>query len=70
MDPRHARLLGASADDADARGEHVYPDSPDTPQQDGSVEEEAVVRRRTQYVAGADGTQEIPEPEDAVPPGR
>ena len=65
MKRRHKELLGrAPTDDADARGEHVYPDQPR--RHDTLHEEDAL--ERDHYAAGADGTQMVPEPEGAALP--
>ena len=67
MDERHRRLLGEEeADDADARGEHDYTAAREKPHRNGA--ENHVVRQRRAYVAGADGTQEIVEPEEPQEP--
>ena len=57
------RLDNARADDADSRGEHIYPDRP---QPNETVEKDA--RERDHYAAGADGTQMVAEPEGAAIP--
>ena len=68
MDPKHKELLGPSGgDDADARGEHHYPG--DRRKEDRLLQRgnrDAAVQR-THYTAGADGTQEIAQPEEARP---
>ena len=66
MDPKHKELLGPSGgDDADARGEHHYPGDKQERDVSPPTEKEAV--KRTTYTAGADGTQEIAQPEEARP---
>ena len=65
MKRKHRELLGrAPGDDADARGEHSYPDRPrrsDTLQEEDALE-------RDHYAAGADGTQMVQEPDGAALP--
>lgn len=59
MDSRHRQLLRESGgDDADARGEHVYPDD-ELPRNGSAVAAHEPVQRKG-YMAGADGTQEVP----------
>ena len=65
MDQRHKELLGKFADDADVRGEHKYPDRKGKPQPESRIEEQLIAREGS-YVAGADGTQVIPEPESEI----
>lgn len=57
---------GASdSDDADARGEHVYPDEPGQPNSCVPEQpEQPLVRDPGSYVAGADGTQQVTTPEE------
>jgi hypothetical protein len=65
MDQEHEDLLGQGGrDDADARGEHDYPDKP-PPRKGPLTAEAAVDERRGHYAAGADGTQEVAAPEGA-----
>lgn len=57
----HKDLLDKrSRDDADARGEHVYPD--ERPRDQGGETTDETRRRHggNRYAAGADGTTEIP----------
>ena len=65
MDQRHKELLGKFADDADVRGEHRYPDRKGKPQAESRIEEQLMAREGS-YVAGADGTQVILEPDSEV----
>jgi len=78
MDERRRRLLGPLADDADARGEHQYPDesaptrveaAPDLSRRSGEAAkaDEALTRDPSEYVAGAEGTQRITTPASAEP---
>ena len=65
MDERHRRLLGESgSDDADARGEHEYgrPERQKAPEPADALE-----REPGHYVAGADGTQDVPAAEEHEP---
>ena len=67
MDLRHRQLLREfGADDADVRGEHVYPH--EVVPQNGSAEDARKLLERKRYMAGADGTQEIPAPPVEEPP--
>jgi len=60
MDERRRRLLGPSADDADVRGEHQYPDVVSGSSRTSSADtDEALTRDPDQYAAGAEGTQRI-----------
>jgi hypothetical protein len=62
MKRRHKdRLANGRADDADARGEHMYPDRP---RRDDTLLEKAL--ERDHYAAGADGTQMVSEPDGAA----
>ena len=76
MDERRRRLLGPLADDADARGEHQYPDESaptgsGPSRRTGAMAEadtdEALTRDPSEYVAGAEGTQRITTPASAEP---
>lgn len=65
MDERRRHPVGEASDDADARGEHRYPDEVPPPRRDGTDQAEAALTREPgQYVAGADGTQQIAAPRD------
>ena len=65
MDQRHKELLGkGGTDDADARGEHSYPETPDVKKKrEGAIQDQLEARDR-HYAAGADGTEAVTEPED------
>lgn len=66
VDERRKRLLGARAEDADARGEHRYPEDRDARTDAAKAADaakaegdQALTREPDQYVAGADGTQSV-----------
>jgi hypothetical protein len=61
MDERRKRLLGTT-DDADARGEHRYPDAPPA----DAAADDSLSRQADAYVAGADGTQSVTATPDAA----
>jgi hypothetical protein len=65
MDQRHRKLLGPFADDADVRGEHRYPDGDGKRKAESRVQEQLNAREGS-YVAGADGTQVISEPDSEI----
>jgi hypothetical protein len=66
MGKRRKRLSASSADDADVRGDHRYPDESQPDRSDvvhgGRAATEAadrLTREPGQYAAGAEGTQRI-----------
>lgn len=62
MDRRRTRRRGRTSDDADARGEHRYPDAVPPDRRAAEQGDAALTRAPGRYAAGADGTQEIATP--------